>query len=381
MTRPRVLLAASEPPGAGGSGTAAIDLFQRMRADGWDAHFVHILDEIDAACYQVAFGGALGELGDLLNTHVCCIREASAGPHPELEKIVASVGADLAIGCGFRATEMLRRAAPGLRLIFMTATCRQAQDLVTRGDARDAMALEAGLAQGTFVPRIVNPRERVAVEHSDLVITHSPMTHLQFERFFIDWLGKVYPVPISFAEWIADGAHQWRHLARPFDERDIDVLFVASDWARTEKNYTLVRSLVRRLDGLRVHVVGTVPFRLPGATHHGFVPDRQALFQIVGRTRVITCPSLIDAAPGILFEGAVMGCNLVASKNCGNWQVCHPALVAPSCTADAFAGCIRKAAERKLADHLDAFRDAGGYRTLMAVISAFARPFEATAAS
>ena len=32
----------------------------------------------------------------------------------------------------------------------------------------------------------------------------------------------------------------------------------------------------------------------------------------------------IDAAPGILFEGAVMGCNLVASKNCGNWEVCHP---------------------------------------------------------
>jgi glycosyltransferase involved in cell wall biosynthesis len=203
------------------------------------------------------------------------------------------------------------------------------------------------------------------------------MTRTMFECFYPASIGKVYPTVVSFAEWIADAAAAWRHLALPFGERDIDVIFVASDWDRVEKNYTMVKAIARRLGDLRVHVVGDVPDAVPSATHHGFVASREALFGLLGRARTIACPSLIDAAPGILFEGSVMGCNLVASKNCGNWQICDSTLVADPGDTAGFARAIRSAARRKHDDQLEVLRQRGGYRELMAVIAAAAQPFEA----
>jgi len=155
------------------------------------------------------------------------------------------------------------------------------------------------------------------------------------------------------------------------------VLFMASDWGRVEKNYPLVSRLGRRLGDLRVHVVGDVPYALRWAVHHGFMTDRGALFELMGRARCIACPSLIDAAPGILFEGAVMGCNLVASKNCGNWDVCHPDLVVEPFDEPVMAERLHLAAHRRYDDRLDRFRARGAYRELMAIIGAITQPFQA----
>jgi glycosyltransferase involved in cell wall biosynthesis len=168
-------------------------------------------------------------------------------------------------------------------------------------------------------------------------------------------------------------------MARPFEERDIDVLFIASDWDRPEKNYPLVRSVARRLGDARIHVVGDASRRLPGVTYHGFVGDRDGLFTLMGRTRCVACPSIIDAAPGILFEASVLGCNVVASKNCGNWEMCHPELVADPFNADTFTTCIRRAMQRKFADRLDR-PEWRCFEELMSVFTALARPVVAMSA-
>jgi len=51
------------------------------------------------------------------------------------------------------------------------------------------------------------------------------------------------------------------------------------------------------------------------------------VFRLMGNAKTIVSTSRYDAAPGILFEGSVMGCNLVASRNCGNWKICHTELL------------------------------------------------------
>ncbi len=379
MTPPRVLLASTEPPAVGGSSTASLDLFRRMLADGWDVHYVHVLHDVDAAFHQMDFEGGLGDAGGIPNLHYCCVPELSSKCQSSLASLVAEIAPAVSVGFGFLATGLLKAAAPDGRVIFVTGTCRQAQDFVTTGRARDAMALEGGLSTGAITPRIINRGEEVALDRCDLLVTHSEQTKAMFEWFFAESIGKMYPSTVSFAEWIAAGAEPWRHMARAFAERDIDVLFIASDWGRVEKNYALVSRLGRQLSGLRVHVVGDVPHPLRWAVHHGFLPDRQTLFELMSRARSIVCPSLIDAAPGILFEGAVMGCNLVASRNCGNWKVCHPDLLVEPFDEAHLAECIHLATTRRYDDRLDHFRTQGAYRQLTAIIQAITQPFQAQA--
>lgn len=81
----------------------------------------------------------------------------------------------------------------------------------------------------------------------------------------------------------------------------------------------------------------------------------------------------------ILFEASIMGCNVVASKNCGNWEVCDPALLADPYGPATFATCIRRARERKYRDRLDRFLERRSYRELMAILTALAQPFETEA--
>ena len=377
MTAPRVLLASTEPPAAGGSSTASLDLFRRMLADGWDVHYVHVVHDVDAAFHQMDFEGRLGDPCGTPNLHYCCVPDLTSTFHAGLASLMATIAPSVSVGFGFLASGLLKAAAPDRRVVFVTGTCRQAQDFVTSGRARDAVDLEQGLAAGSIAPRIVNRGEEVAFDRCDLLVTHSGQTKAMFERFFAESIGKMYPSAVSFGEWIAGGAAPWKHRARVFAGRDIDVLFIASDWARVEKNYALVSRLGRRLEGLRVHVVGDVPHTLRGVVHHGFLPDRGTLFELMSRARSIVCPSLIDAAPGVLFEGAVMGCNLVASKNCGNWEVCHPDLLADPFDEVGMAQRIHLATARKYDDNLDRFTTQGAYRELNAIIQAIAQPFEA----
>jgi glycosyltransferase involved in cell wall biosynthesis len=171
-----------------------------------------------------------------------------------------------------------------------------------------------------------------------------------------------------FAEWVAHDAAEYSSLALPFAERDIDVLFVASTWMRKEKNFGLVADIAERVPGFSVHVVGEFPESIPSVTHHGFVGTRADLFRIMGRARTVVCPSSFDAAPGILFEASVMGCNVVASKNCGNWELCNEQLLVTEYTADAFAESIRRAHSAKFADHMTRFLNRSSYRTLKDVL-------------
>lgn len=375
----RLLLASTEAPTVGGSSTASYALFRRMLDEGHDVHYMTLIDQDDAPYYQLLFAEDVGNPERLPRVRPCWLRGPLTDPHPELTELIAALEPDIVIGFGFLATLLLARAAPARPPVFVTGTCRQAQDHVTSGRARDAISLQRALATGEYAPRVINDAERRAVERAALVVTHSALTLDMMERFFARSIGKIYPTCISQSEWICADAAAWRHHARPFEERDIDLLFVASDWGRAEKNYSIVKAIAARLADVSVHIVGEVPHRLPSATHHGFVATREPLFELMGRARAVACPSRIDAAPGILFEASIMGCNVVASKNCGNWEVCDPALLADPYGPATFATCIRRARERKYRDRLDRFLERRSYRELMAILTALAQPFETEA--
>jgi len=95
------------------------------------------------------------------------------------------------------------------------------------------------------------------------------------------------------------------------------------------------------------------------------VADREAMLSLMGNARTVVCPSRIDAAPGILFEASALGCNVVASRNCGNWELCHPELLVESYGRAEFVAKCGYAITRKLADRMDRFLQPGSYADLV----------------
>jgi glycosyltransferase involved in cell wall biosynthesis len=108
---------------------------------------------------------------------------------------------------------------------------------------------------------------------------------------------------------------------------------------------------------------------LPSANCHGLIADRLELFSLLGRSKVLVSPSAFDPAPGILWEASALGCNVIASRNCGNWMLCNTELLAESGQPDEFAAKIRQALHVKFEDNMQLFLDAESYSDLVETIT------------
>jgi glycosyltransferase involved in cell wall biosynthesis len=251
----------------------------------------------------------------------------------------------------------------------MTAGARRVEHLVETGAVRDFMGFEAQVGDGVDFPPPSVDRERQALEASDRVIVHSPLVRFVIDHCFPEHRQAVHPGTISLADLTYAAAAEFAPMRRPFAQRDVDVLFVASSWRRPVKNYALAQAIAARCEGLAVHVVGAFDDPCPGATHHGVITRRAELFALLGRSRTLVSPSLVDGAPGVLFEASAMGCNVVASRNCGNWALCHDELLARRCEAPDFVDRIRRSLGCPYPDGRDRFR--GGYADLVEALERF----------
>lgn len=369
MSSKKILLGCYEIPGYGGANTASYQLFQWMQEDGHEVHYLNLIDDQDAAYFQFAFGPNYGNPLSLNHVHNALLKGPLYFPHPELSDLIAAIEPDLMIGVDFIAALLMKRARPDTKMIFMTAGCQQVKDTVNGRLVTDLITQEMRIRQATATPRKSCREEIEAADIADLILTHSNITLALFQHFYSYLGGKIYPEPIWFGEWIYREALKHRAFAKPFAERDIDVLFLASSWARPEKNYRWVARAVSQLSQANIHIVGEIAERdrIKRAHYYGLVTDREEVFKLMGRAKTVACPSSYDSAPGILFEAAAMGCNIVATKNCGNWMVCHDQLLADPSTEREFLRAMALSQSQKFADNIQFFLQAGCYRQLVEI--------------
>jgi glycosyltransferase involved in cell wall biosynthesis len=357
------MLCGYEVPGYGGASTAGYDLFRKMTSDGIDAQFVNLIDERDGEFFTAAFGPQLGNPASLIGVHNVTISPAR-DPQLELQRLIEDVSPDVIVGIGTVATAILRENAPGRRLVFYTSGCSQAEIMILAGYAADAMGLRRLFERSKYAPPIQSRNERNSFRGAELVIANSPMTREFLAHTFAREVGKIYRRVIWSAEWTYESALQYRGSARPFEEREIDLLFAASSWDRAIKNVSMVKKIAARFRHSSIHIAGDVSAPIPRVIHHGLISTR-SLMELMGNTRTVVCPSLIDSAPGILYEASAMGCNVVASRNCGNWSLCHPELLADRCHINPFAQCIGRSLTRSYPDNMTQFLVPGSYSDLI----------------
>jgi glycosyltransferase involved in cell wall biosynthesis len=283
---------------------------------------------------------------------------------------IAEIAPDIIIGVDFIAALLMKRASAETTLIFLTAGCQQVKDTVTGRVVTDLITLERKIAGATGLPRRPCREEVEAADICDLILTHSNITLALFQYFFPYLAGKIYSQPIWFGEWIYREALTFSTAAKPFAQRDIDVLFLASSWSRPEKNYPWVKRVIKTLPAADVHIVGEIEAKqkLGRASYHGLVTERDRLFALMGRSKTVASPSLYDSAPGILFEAAALGCNIVASKNCGNWMVCNDHLLAEPASLNNFTNAVRLSLTKKFADKMKYFLHSESYQKFTEIV-------------
>lgn len=364
----RILIGGYEIPGYSGT-TAAYQLFEIMLKDGWDAHYVNIIDQQDVDFFKYEFGKDFGNPKGLPNVH-CSLQPALLDqPSSQLKSLIEEISPDVSVGVGHIATLLLKRAAGNRTVVFLTHGCREMLEAIERGEVKDYLAQERKIVSGAPRPAQIDRKEREAVAVADFIITHSASTNLLYRYFFPEHALKIATDVVWFGEWIQREALSFSGLRKPFAARDVDVLFIAGCWARPEKNYALVRRLVSCLKGLNIHIVGEAAARIDHATQHGLIVKREDLFSLLGRTKALVCPSLFDAAPGILFEGSAMDCNLVASKNCGNWQICNEGLLVDPSTPEEFLQKTALSVSEKFDDNMSFFLKTNSYHSLLDTLS------------
>lgn len=361
-----ILIGCYEIPGFGGASTATYKLFEMMQADGVEVRLFNLIHPQDVPFFRYAYGEDYGNPRRLAQVANCLLDHPPSPGDAALAKMIREAGPGLMLGVGYIAARLMKNAAPEIPLAFLTTGSFQAEQLIARGTAKDAASLLR------FLQRAVNVRQRFQerqmteiIEKADLILTHSPLTKSLFECFFPYHTEKFYEHIVWFAEWIYEDARQYAHLQLPFPERNIDLLFLASSWKRPEKNFAFVEKIVKQFKHCSIHLAGEYTRRLPNAVFHGLVADRDELFRLMGRSKTVVCPSLIDAAPGILFEASAMGCNIVTSRNCGNWQLCHPQLLVHPFTARNFIEKTALSLERKFEDNIAYFLAKNTYRDLV----------------
>ncbi|HXJ84923.1 MAG TPA: hypothetical protein VMS64_40300 [Candidatus Methylomirabilis sp.] len=367
--RRRILLAAYEVPGLGGASTSAYALFRKMRRDGVDVHLVNLIDAYDLPYIQYVLGAEYGNPRQLPDVYNCVLEAGPYRRHDVLASLIEAITPDVILGYGDIATLLTRLAAPGVAILFYAAGSQQAGVHVAR--RRDVCGLTLlDRCASAVRPAVVPGREPDAIESADVIVACSDLVRTLLEYFFpYPQTCKLFPHAISQAEWIGEAATADGGTGRPFGERRIDLLFVASSWSRIEKNLALVGRIAARLPDLRVGIIGEGVSGIPRVTAYGFVAGAARVLGLMGDAKAVICPSRFDASPGILFQASVMGCNVVASRNCGNWAICHDELLVHPFSEDGFVEAAVRAVRAKRPDNMRALLERRSYAKLLEVLA------------
>lgn len=354
-----------EPPAYGGASTSAYQLFRELHRKV-PVNYLSLVERRTACLAKRRFGDDYHNPEHLGGVWEYLLEGSTYKHQPGLEELIDDLSPGLLVGMGYIGGYVAKRARPDLPLVLITTGCQQVKDGLFNGAFDTVGELVAGDAAGP----IYNDIEEEALDLADVVVTHSELTRTLYQWYFPRHVSKIFTRVIWFYDWIYGSAARSSKTSKAFDDRDIDILFVASEWSRVEKNYALVRTLCNRFGHRTVHIVGNTDDPLPNVEHHGLLPNRRVL-ELMSRAKTLVCPSRFDAAPGVLFEGAALGCNLVASLNCGNHQLCHPDLVVKDYNLDAFSERISRGLEQSFPSNTEYFSKQDGLSWLIDLLTQF----------
>jgi glycosyltransferase involved in cell wall biosynthesis len=114
-----------------------------------------------------------------------------------------------------------------------------------------------------------------------------------------------------------------------FTQREYDIIFICSNFNRKIKNPNFVKELFldKRLDNYNKIVMGNGDL-FDGLPIKNLTVMKQqpnsVVLDYMKKSKLLLLPSLFDSSPNTLYEAIECGCNILTSKNIGNWELFNP---------------------------------------------------------
>ena len=352
MMRPKLLMACDDVPNYGGANTTFYILFETFLEAGWDVHYVNIIGHDRLEFFHGAYGNGVGNPKKLPNVHNLISRNGDSLRF--LRELIDRLKPDLMIGKKSTAAYHLKSQRPDLETWYVTSSCYQIKKGISNGILRSEQeAMERARFNGGPLP-LPYKKELQAMDIIDKIICHTKSTKFWFNYFYPEHKHKISEKILWSAPLVHKKLHEQKPDLKDFENRPIDILFVANRWSRAEKNYQLVKQIIKSCKGLNFHVVGECEEEIEGAVYHQFL-IRDKVIELMKNTKTVVSTSAYDPAPNILFEASLMGCNVIASKNCGNWELCHTDLLVEPYCLENYIKKVHLSLSRRFQDNLEHF--------------------------
>jgi glycosyltransferase involved in cell wall biosynthesis len=350
----KIVMGCFEVPGFGGASTSNYALFRDLQALEADITWINLIPQEQADALRETFGETLGNPESLPNVINLRLQHPPFSTQPELKSLMERLRPDILVGCHFIAAKLFHQEAAEVPLVFVTGGCRWVQEVVpSRFECATSLFHYLARHGTQGLPPVPRPQEE-AFTGCVRCLTHTPKIAEILALWYPEQKHKIHPETCWAASRKIEDTRPFVALARAFLERDIDLLFVSSDWARPVKNVTLASEVAKAFPSCHTVFVGRFSGqRLPGVRYTGLLPNKAEVFRLMGRSKVVVSTSCWDAAPGVLYEAATMGCNVVASKNCGNWSLCHPELLVKEYETSTFVTAVKRALTRPFEARLE----------------------------
>lgn len=354
------VVACFEVPGYGG----AAGMAHRLAGALDEVHPTICLNLISAEhrdFYLYKFGEHWKNPLGLPRVSTCYLPPTLEAQRESLHRFLQQCCPSLVLAVGYVAGRLLH--SQGFPVIYLAWGCRE---------------MTARIEQGSFVAgdslQDVRPAkaggETEVVDGVDYLVCDSPLTVEAFTRFWPAQSGKIHPISLSLERFQEAEARRYLGFSKPFEERSIDLMFSASNWERETKNFPFAKQLKKRFPHLRVKFLGEGPVDCV----EGLVASREKYFRLLGNTKVLVCPSVFDSAPGVLYEARQMGCNVVASRGCGNAFLAGETGLVRGAGIEEYIEPINKALTRPLSP----FPAPENHRDIMEELPGIAQVFQRT---
>jgi len=321
--RKRMILVRDSFPYLGGSSTFLYLLFEKLHqkipVECWNI-VTSRMSELGKTHYGPHWGNPKGFPN--VKTFIVDGRRGLGKVREALkEKPVAAI-----VSKSRRTTYVLKRLIPSIPMWHLTSTCSIVKNAIAN---EEFTSMEDAIRQlrKNHLLKLHSAEEHQAIRAADKILFHTESMRFWYYTFYPQYFEKMEE-EIFWDYSVLKKEFSRLRTDTPWEKRPIDLLFVASDWKRPEKNFPLLKSICRSLRTKKIMVVGFLPERLPGRVLTFDNMSQDEVIQAMVQTKVVACPSRYDEAPNVLFEAAIAGANIVCSKNCGNYQIAPDDFVA-----------------------------------------------------
>lgn len=306
-----IIISSTQYPGMGGAATNAYNIIKKLRCDGFRVLGIFINnEEVDVDPDRI------GDVVNILNKQFQTDYVKKLNNY----KIKDDV---LILAKNYRAPYLFRDIYPNSKIVYMVAGVVsyslyiRSNNIVPFTDFYQKCNDYRKLLMNQNKNNSQLIQENRTIKACDYVMTNSSLTYETYSKHFSDKniLDVMNTSILNF------------HSNNLVEKKTNDLLYVVSSHRRVIKNSDFIFELFRHpaLKNFNKIIVGKYhedfnKFGIENCNYYGFI-DNKYVLKLMKQSKLLVIPSFNDSSPNVLYEALFNNCQILISKNIGNWEL------------------------------------------------------------